>query len=65
MGSRTRVVKIGQNIRQLAHYFQTPDTHSSLFMYTCICNTNICKSNGPGEYKPVYKTGYMEDRITL
>ena len=24
MGSRTRVMKIDQNVRQLAHYFHTP-----------------------------------------
>ena len=32
MGSRTRVVKIGQNVRQLAQCFHTPapDSHSFL-----------------------------------
>ena len=32
MGSRTRVVKIGQNVRQLAHYFQTLSVCSSIYL---------------------------------
>ena len=28
MGSRTRVVKIDQNVWQLAHYFHTPGDHT-------------------------------------
>ena len=31
MESRMRVVKIGQNVRQLAHYFHTPGDHTVVF----------------------------------
>ena len=39
MGNRTRVVTIGQNVWQLAHYFHTPD---NFYVFTCTNILVIC-----------------------
>ena len=58
MGSRTRVAKIGQNVRQLAQCFHTPESinthnyelqlpilHVHVHVHVNVYSYNLCKKN--------------------